>query len=512
MALGPKSNVSLAVFLLLMVGSISVSYAEEYPLTPLSDLGVEVKVSKSGADTIREFYDTKTKTTLLYDYNSSNVLISIEARNAFGKTIEKTRFLPNRLWKQTATELHEWFKDSRGRNIHRITSLTGARKTVEFPYKPNLNQVCPAQSDTKNAEDILKVVEPRTKDHLGNAKVTTNDCDAYPGGNKRLLKDMQKAINIGVTCLAGTSPESKVEATKLLAYFDNPKSDISIFCAKTDATIQVSPTKSDSVDKGTLARALIPPEQGGPGILINVSNSQKASAAEREATLFHEMLHWLGILHNESFDTPYIAENCCLSEDKNSPRTKKACALLSKSPRPSIDSKEYMNDFTDLMLLNYRSMIPMDLIQSTTLKKMANKPLDLSSEFEADQKIRKYGNVTSDVHAEVLKDLDPKLKEPVTYIKDGSNYGQAVDLTASLVALMYQKSSYEDFAQSADQVKAKYKELIAGAKDDAEKQKIKESIHTWISEYSLISFDVADPVESGKDFSYKVWENLEKDL
>lgn len=383
-----------------------------------------------------------------------------------------------------------------------------------MPFKPNFDSdVCENNipGSQKFAENIIQTLDKTQPDTLGKSTVKTKGCDQYPGGKDGLLKEMQEAVNIGTECLIGKSPESKLEAVKLLAIFDNPKTQVNLFCGSTDQEIKLSDGDTEKLGSNTIARALVPPRDQSPGMMINLNNMDK-DANERKRTLFHEMLHWLGILHSESFETPYISEICCIPEEKDSPKTKKACDLLSLSPRPELDSKAYLNAFTDLMMLDYRSFIAMDQISKTTLEKVQKPPINLSAEFEASQKLREYGNLNSKVHVEVLKKLDPSLKESAGFIKDETPIGKAATFTGDLVVLMVEKKSYKEFVKSASAIKQNYKALLTECKTEEEKTELRENIQSWLDHYSLLSFDVPDPMELNQKYAYQIWENLAKDL
>src|SRR4051812_40513268 len=120
-------------FMTIVAGTWSpvYSHAVTFPITPMSELGVQMKKIKTGALETFEFFDTKNKHTIIYQYDAHHIMESLEIRDELGKSLEKTRFLKNRIWKQTPLQLDEWVTGSKNKGFHRLTELSGKKRVLQ---------------------------------------------------------------------------------------------------------------------------------------------------------------------------------------------------------------------------------------------------------------------------------------------------------------------------------------------------------------------------------------------
>lgn len=507
------SHLKLSLLSIAMLFPAVSVWAKSYPLKSWNELGVKAHPS-NGTSSRYEFYDIKSKIYLIQTYDQNHVIASSEVRNALGVVLEKTRFLPNRLWKQTPGQLNEWFVDSKGRDMHRLTALATHKKVYELPYKRDVRSadscLTALDQDLAGVKSLTKALDSSTSDLIGNTKIKTSGCKDYAGGEAGLLKEMKEALDEGLPCMMAASPESKVEAMKLRAMFENKNSNIQIFCGASGTEVDVGGGEMKSMALAN-AEAIIPPEKGSPGMLINLWNAKKTTPEQRKSTLFHEMLHWLGITHGEGFDTPYIAQGCCMNVNKEVLDKEIACRLLNASPRPSADSKEYLEQLgSSLLLKGSRSSI-LSMMRASMGRQMAKTPVDLSEQFWANQKFVEYTIRESRFQSLVMKRLDPNLTEPVNMPSDKKAYNEVSNMTADLVAMMYRKESGDAFVAQAAKVKAKYKAVMASNMPEAEKDALKLEMGNWVDDYHLLSFDLQSRTNAADTAAYDVWYQLDKD-
>ena len=511
------------ILLILFTGSLcgSASVAERFALDSLNDLGVTVKKTKGTGSEKFEFLNTKSKHTIINEYNSDHQMISFEVKNELGMSLEKTRFLPNRIWKQTPIRLDEWITIYGNSGIHRYTELTGKKRVIEYPFEQSLESVCTEQKNNslKQVEDVINDLDPELSVRVGNAKVKTSGCETYANGELGLIKDLQSALKAGTKCLLGKSmealqsKETSDQGLALRAIFENPETTINLVCAKNGETVPAG-DQEVKIKPEILAKSWIPPKKGAPGIFINLDATSSKSSQEKKAILFHEMLHWLGVIHSENFDTPYIASQCCLSNDGDSIAAQKACDLLNLSPRPEVDSKEYLNAFTDVMVLQGNAFIPQRAIQRSIDRKLKESTIDLSDQYGANLKLKKLGYTPADVLEYTLKKLDPKLKElanetPTTEVSKNA-YQQSVEITGNFLVAQYRsKSSMEDQVKDFAKLKSDYQEVLSKAATVEERNKITSNIHMWLTVFSTQSVRYGNSEEQNEKLA-NLWLDVDK--
>ena len=206
----------------------------------------------------------------------------------------------------------------------------------------------------------------RYKDLGRNARA--RDCADYPpgapNGANTLRAEAADALNTGLRCLttklAAKHPRGsrvgdiRVEMARLLAYFDpansahpftfmcthppnratcnwkeNPNPPPLIPCLAQRMT--ASPINAIAISCSDPSS----PERDAPGMILNVDELSKGTAASRKSTLFHAMLHMLGYNHTAAAqaeghaDFVYYAELCCFG-DADIRST--ACEVISKTP------------------------------------------------------------------------------------------------------------------------------------------------------------------------------------
>ncbi|MBI3558441.1 MAG: hypothetical protein HY074_19400 [Deltaproteobacteria bacterium] len=197
------------------------------------------------------------------------------------------------------------------------------------------------------------------------------DCDGYPPGKPKgddnLAKEASTALDRGLRCLANIGkkfkgPETgriRGEVARLLAYFDpdNFWHPFTYMCDYPGDKGAAKPLIDDLTIKlagGSLNAIAAPcadPKNSriaAPGMILNVSNLRKKTPLERQATLFHEMLHMLGYKHSEQAqkagtDFVYNAEFCCFGDGDGKKQSDPfACQMIAEHPHgavPSFSSK-----------------------------------------------------------------------------------------------------------------------------------------------------------------------------
>ncbi len=184
--------------------------------------------------------------------------------------------------------------------------------------------------------------------------VILEGCDRFPGGgNAAVAKALEAGLQQGLRCLKAMGPARSSDIARLLSYLD-PKlsAPVRIQCGvpgklaargarKPDGTFNPIPISSD-----LNARALSAGDEDFPGVLLNVSSGEfLTEPGKLKGTLFHEMLHFLGYLHSESLDVPYLTDACCFAEGKGA--SPQACDLLKNDT--DYRSADYQTQFAEIM-------------------------------------------------------------------------------------------------------------------------------------------------------------------
>ncbi len=125
-------------------------------------------------------------------------------------------------------------------------------------------------------------------------------CDQYPGGIPTLTDDLNKAKGIGLSCMRRLGGRPAKDADALDVAFNT----------KLHSRLQINCAVSPSWD--TLAQAGGSLSAGGlTSMTVATGATAGPDSSLRQATIFHEMLHWLGYKHGEGHDMPYLIELCC---------------------------------------------------------------------------------------------------------------------------------------------------------------------------------------------------------
>ncbi|MCC7440663.1 MAG: hypothetical protein IT285_03455 [Bdellovibrionales bacterium] len=216
-------------------------------------------------------------------------------------------------------------------------------------------------------------------------------CAAYPwGGLTGLADELTSAYQRGAACLRDHG--RTLDAARLLAVMDEGFGDVTIDCARPG-----EPTPAGSLSRpGVLATAVLCSETRNPGMILNVGcGGDCGGALERQKTLFHESLHWLGYSHGYTYDLPYVAETCCFDRgaaDGAGPveaaGREAACSIL--GPEVTEASAEYGPAFARMMALGGREGIGVEAVLNQVNRgpvDSATGRRDLSALFEAGMRV-----------------------------------------------------------------------------------------------------------------------------
>jgi hypothetical protein len=197
-------------------------------------------------------------------------------------------------------------------------------------------------------------------------------CDNYLGGSNLPSTDVAKAAQDGIACLASLGPKRRVDASRLAALFDAriEQRPVTIYCGSTGTETGEYSFGRHIIDKSEAARAYSPASPVFPGLEINLDSTfPNGSAYERRSLLLHEMTHWLGYLHTETFDVPYLAAACCYRNPMDKPISRAdnlACNLL--VDEPPFPSTTYFRRFA---MASIKSQIPSSIVAQAAMKQAA---------------------------------------------------------------------------------------------------------------------------------------------
>jgi hypothetical protein len=232
--------------------------------------------------------------------------------------------------------------------------------------------------------------------------IKSSDISANQGCDK-VVEDkpfkgiLEATLAEGATCLKGLG-ESSMDDFKRLQSIIGGLPKPRVFCGKTnEKTPFTEPSQVSTSSAHSLTNA-----SDFPAIIINTDHVKTEDELKR--LLFHEMLHWLGYKHSETFDLPYLSDYCCfnaISDDPNNSYKKMACDLIEK--RPHIQSSQYLTPLVKLLLKEDRSHVAFITLNQQLMD------VDFKDRFkEIFMVIRQLeGHISPEVEYIYLKALEP---------------------------------------------------------------------------------------------------------
>lgn len=164
---------------------------------------------------------------------------------------------------------------------------------------------------------------------------------------------LKESITAGMKCLEKLSRDNDRNGVSPNGAFSNLR-NLDHIIANQGVTIACNQTEYDW--SGTAAHASVKPGETLKGLPIKhpymslnpKDPKQKGKATQEETeymrkTLFHEQLHNLGILHEESIEAPYTCEICCFPEGTETAEVEAACKICAGGYTSTTD-KRYIKD------------------------------------------------------------------------------------------------------------------------------------------------------------------------
>ncbi len=147
-------------------------------------------------------------------------------------------------------------------------------------------------------------------------------------------------MKTGIQCLERESGAAAATAHRLAGFFNpqrNPRG-ARIICTNAAEARVYELFGSEGAKAFAVADRSMPEF---PSLYLVKELMARESANGRKTIMFHEMLHWLGYVHDTEFDYAYLAEACCFGSNSE------ACAMLN-SP-PAVTDERYHEAFAKLV-------------------------------------------------------------------------------------------------------------------------------------------------------------------
>jgi hypothetical protein len=330
------------------------------------------------------------------------------------------------------------------------------------------------------------------------AQISTQGCETYPGNQQELAKEFLASLESGLACLSQSpSRSSRSEAATLLKFLSSPNQKLNLFCTRKGSPLKIGNT---DYTLGPLvnARTLISPEEGAPGILLNIDALSAGSLESRKGTYFHESLHLIGLRHGLDFDTPYLAGICCSPGSTLLEYEEAACALLHAEPRPEKSSKEYVGPFTRLMIQTGYAAIAKTTVENLIVEATKEKKVSLFlAALEGSIEMNRLGFRSSFFFIDLIARLSPDARRtipnpiPRSFAPEDENAYRSLAKSVSIV--LKGNPVVKEYVDSLKETKANLKIRLSKITSDEERKLARESFTQIIEAFEMNVYNIPQP-------------------